>query len=305
MNRGNRRARIFEKDDDCLLFIEMIEETVKQHGVEIHAYSLMPNHYHLLVRSPRASLSSSMKWLGQVYTQRINYRYGWDGSVFRGRFKSQLVLDEAYLFYLLAYIHLNPLRANFITRVDAAIAWTSHRAYMKKEREPSWLTTKLLERFESRKELGKMILGLHRGRLAWPENFDQKTGWIDWSGYASSGVGDGPSETSFEIEELLDEICRITGVKLKELRRGIKGRRGNPARRFAVWALKQSTYMSQKAIGKALGMSGSHVSRDLRRSRKAIPEFQVWEEHWCERFPQKVSIVGVRPQIPPQIPQIL
>ena len=111
MHRGARRAPIFVRDADCVLLLDTLGDVVDRFGLEVHAYSLMPNHYHLLVCTPAGNLSRAMRHLNGVYTQRLNRLHDWDGPVFRGRFKSQLVTEEAYRRELVAYIHLNPVRA--------------------------------------------------------------------------------------------------------------------------------------------------------------------------------------------------
>ena len=129
---------------------------MERFGLEVHAYSLMPTHYHLLVRSPLGNLSDGMRHLGGAYTKVFNCRHGQDGSLFRGRFKSQLVKYEAYLLYLLAYIHLNPLKAGLITRLDGLQGWTSHRNYMGKDPDRSWLSTGFFaDQFESPGEMNR------------------------------------------------------------------------------------------------------------------------------------------------------
>ncbi len=123
MNRGRRREAVFVDDDGCQLFLDVIGAVFEHNGCEVHGYSLMPNHFHLLVRSARGDLSA------------LNRLHGWDGAVFRGRFKSQLVTDEAYLGHLLAYLHLNPVRAHLVSRPDEP-SWTSHRPYLGLDRPP-------------------------------------------------------------------------------------------------------------------------------------------------------------------------
>src|SRR4051812_16842847 len=83
MHRGARRAPIFRDDEDCLLFLKGLEEAVDHHGLEVHAYALMPNHFHLLVRSPLGNLSKAMKHVTATFTLRANRRHRWDGPVFR------------------------------------------------------------------------------------------------------------------------------------------------------------------------------------------------------------------------------
>ncbi len=67
MNRGRNRDLIFLDDDDALDFLDTIDDTVERFGIEVHAYSLLPNHYHLLVRTPLGNLSDAMRHLGAVW----------------------------------------------------------------------------------------------------------------------------------------------------------------------------------------------------------------------------------------------
>ena len=73
--RGNARHAIFEDDDDCAGFLIVLASTVARYRVLCHAYCLMGNHYHLLLETPEANLSSAMRQLNGVYTQRFNRRH--------------------------------------------------------------------------------------------------------------------------------------------------------------------------------------------------------------------------------------
>lgn len=296
MNRGRNRDIIFRDDDDAVLFLDSLKDTVESSGIEVHAYSLMPNHYHLLVRSPLGTLSKGMQSFGREYTQCFNERHGGDGSLFRGRFKSELVTNTRYLLYLLGYIHLNPLKASLITRLDSYLGWTSHREYMGLERRPDWLTVDtILEQLGSPSGLEEFILNLHRGVENWPEEMDLLTGWFNKGKRSSSKLEEGQAtadeDETVELPQLMQEICAITGVSRSRLQQSIRGPGGNPERRFAIWALSQSTYMTHSAIGKELGVATGHVSKDLSRSYAKIPTFSGWAEKWRERYYRKLSIV--------------
>jgi REP element-mobilizing transposase RayT len=66
--RGNRRGRIFAGDADRVRFLEIVARSVPRFGVEMHAYVLLPNHFHLLARTKRANLSRWMHWVMVSYT---------------------------------------------------------------------------------------------------------------------------------------------------------------------------------------------------------------------------------------------
>ena len=149
MNRGANHQLIFLDDSDRLLFLAVVAEAVSRFGLEVHAYCLMPNHYHLLVRCPNAQLSRAMKHIGQVYTQRFNRRHDRDGALFRGRFHSILVDSERYLDTVARYIHLNPVTGNMPNQdILDSFDWSSFAAYEGRAKAPSWLSQReVLYRF--------------------------------------------------------------------------------------------------------------------------------------------------------------
>ena len=114
MNRGARREPAFTDADHCIVFLDLLGEVVRRFELEVHAYALMPNHFHLLVRSVRGNLSRCMQQLLGRYTQALNLKHGWAGPVFRGRFKNQVVSESEHLQIVVPYIHLNPVQAGLV-----------------------------------------------------------------------------------------------------------------------------------------------------------------------------------------------
>jgi putative transposase len=121
MNGGARHEQVFWNDDSCSLFLDLLGEVVDRYGIVVHAYALMPNHFHLMVESVRANLGKAMQNLQFRYSQEVNREPGFDGSLFRGRYKNKLVMDEAHWFYLLSYLHLNPVRARLVTHPNKSL----------------------------------------------------------------------------------------------------------------------------------------------------------------------------------------
>ena len=110
LSRGNNRQSIFSTDEDRHFFLELLEELSGRFEINIYAYVLMGNHYHLLLQTTQANLSKSMQWFGTSYTRYFNLKNRIGGHLFQGRFKSILVENEAYLLRLSYYIHCNPLQ---------------------------------------------------------------------------------------------------------------------------------------------------------------------------------------------------
>ncbi|WP_347273038.1 transposase [Candidatus Kuenenia sp.] len=97
LSRGNERKEIFWDDKDRSLFTEILGEMSLRFSVDVFAYVLMDNHYHLLLRTNRPNISKSIQWLGVAYTRRFNVKHHRNGHLFQGRFKSFLVENEKYL----------------------------------------------------------------------------------------------------------------------------------------------------------------------------------------------------------------
>jgi REP element-mobilizing transposase RayT len=95
LSRGNNRQNIFVNDDDRQMFLELMEELNERFRVEVYAYVLMSNHYHLLLKTNEANLSKSMQWFGSTYTRRFNIKNGASGHLFQGRLKSIIVENDS------------------------------------------------------------------------------------------------------------------------------------------------------------------------------------------------------------------
>ena len=163
MNRGAGKCTIFSNRAHYELFLKLLNEIHNRYRIEIHAYCLMRNHYHLLVHTPLANLSRGMRHLNGVYTQRYNSLMRTDGPLFRGRFKSIVVDAEDYLLSLSRYIHLNPVVAG-IVKDAGKYHWSSYGAYLNKKLSPYWLSTNVvLEQFGSRKQRQKYQLFIEEG----------------------------------------------------------------------------------------------------------------------------------------------
>ncbi len=274
-HRGARKEPIFFIERHCQQWCDLLQDTVAALGLEVHAFALLPNHYHLLVRSVRGNLSRAMRHLNRGYSRAINRERGWDGPLLRDRFRSQLITDEKYLREVLLYIHLNPVRAHLVKRPDDPW-WSSHCAYIDEEPKPDWLTTgELLPRLGGSKGLVRAIEKRQQGADPWPAAIDRQSGWIRGLALATKPA------PKVEPDALLRKIAEHAGVSPFELLRSRSGAGANPARRFAVWALSHSLGLPHREIGKLLEMSTYQVGNVLRRLRAGPRgEIACWMSDW-------------------------
>ncbi|MDY0227888.1 MAG: transposase [Desulfomicrobium apsheronum] len=143
MNRGRQRENIFRDAQDYKAFTDLLKSTSEMFRVNVAAYCLMSNHYHILVQSSEGNLARAMRHLGGVYTQWFNRRYGLDGQLFKGRYKAILIGEDEYLQGLIRYIHHNPLKAG-LTKSLSEYPWSSHLGYLRRGDAWKWLHTETL-----------------------------------------------------------------------------------------------------------------------------------------------------------------
>jgi putative transposase len=146
MNRGVAHARIFD-DATAKIFLIELRDACGRHRVQVHGYCILPNHYHLLLFTPEAGLSAAMQTLSSRFTQSVNRYHERDGPLFRGRFRSVLIGDDAHLARVSQYIHLNPVEAGLVARAEDW-RWSSAGSYLGVASKPEWLHTgSVLEMF--------------------------------------------------------------------------------------------------------------------------------------------------------------
>ena len=127
--RGNRRQQVFFDEDDYKVYKELLSEGCRAAGVEVWAYCLMPNHVHLILRPhDEDGLRAALGEAHRRYTRHVNFREGWRGYLWQGRFAS-FPMDEAYLIACARYVETNPVRARLVRRARDW-RWSSARAHL-------------------------------------------------------------------------------------------------------------------------------------------------------------------------------
>jgi len=119
---------VFFSDDDYAAYLDLMSASCRKLGVEVWAYCLMPNHVHLIVNpESEDGLRRAIGDAHRRYSRRVNFREGWRGHLFQGRFAS-FVMDERYLLAAARYVELNPVRAGLAEK-PWRWKWSSARAH--------------------------------------------------------------------------------------------------------------------------------------------------------------------------------
>ena len=127
--RGNRRQTVFFGDDDYQAYRGLLAEGCAGTGVAVWGYCLMPNHVHLImVPQDEAALREALGEAHRRYTRRVNFREGWRGHLWQGRFAS-VPMDEPHLLACARYVELNPVRARLAATAQGW-PWSSARAHL-------------------------------------------------------------------------------------------------------------------------------------------------------------------------------
>jgi len=267
MNRGAGRRSVFTNNEQREYFLDLLAETSDRFNAEWHAYCLMDNHYHLLVRTPEANLQRIMRHLNGLYTQFYNRTEGRDGPLFRGRYKAILVEAQVYWAQLSRYIHRNPLEARFVKRLDQ-YRWSSYPSYIGKHTRPPWLTcTYILKSLASRKpidayktfvaegiddEIAEFYAKSKQPPILGSDAFKQTLKLskkdIDVPGLREARVQ--PT-----IKRIFEVVCQRLEVKPKSvwtLKKGPTSR--NPARGLAMYVCQHEADMTLSEIARRFGL---------------------------------------------------
>ena len=286
MNRGRRSENIFSDEKDYILFTELLKETSEMWNIRIASYCLVPNHYHMLVQTPEANISRSMRHLNGVYTQRYNRRHNCDGQLFRGRYKSIIIYTDIYLLQAVRYIHRNPLRAGLVDKIDA-YKWSSHKGYISIAKKWDWLHKNHFISMLSKNR--KDWLRYYRKWVSVEEENEvsEKVDGIKWpvclgpqafidrikETYGSQKINkDIPSSRELlpDTKRILEMVCKSYDVGVADF---FKKRRGkiNEARDVAIYLTRKLRRDTLKEIGEQFEIfNESTVSSVIERMKKKL-----------------------------------
>ncbi len=296
--RGLERRKLFNDDVDREEFISRLAKSLKTTQSFCYAWVLMSNHIHLLIRSGNRSLSEIMRSIltgYAVYFNRKNKRHGY---LYQNRYKSILCQEDAYLLKLVAYIHLNPLRAKIVKDMEelARYKWCGHGVILGKSNREwqdvdyvlSMFSRKMKEGRQKYKELVDEQYrvktkedyetgGLRRSCGGWAgvERMKKdKTFWrgderllgdSDFVDEVLAAAKEGIEEKErlrikgWDLSKVIKRVCKEYGIKESDIM--LKGRNNVRSKAKAIIC-----YLAYRK----LGISGAEIGRKLRISKVAV-----------------------------------
>jgi putative transposase len=188
-SRGNYRAPIFADEGAAHSFLRELEVTIRRAGWELFAYAIMPNHFHLMLRAPRANLSRGMHLLLSAFALRFNGYNEEHGHVFQGRYHAKRVPRGMDASRVLDYIHLNHVRKGLLTIDECTLSSLSS-----------------LSRLVNPARRGQMYLGQ---AMEWFAGYpDAADGWNRYLAHLRAVLLEDAAGTKFEAEWIAAEKAR-------------------------------------------------------------------------------------------------
>jgi len=275
------------------------QEPLGRYEVDVHAYVLMPNHFHLLARTPKANLSRWMHWLIGAYSVSFNRRHRKSGHLFQGRYKSFLVEGGNYLLGLSRYLHLNPVRGRVIgaggpkerRKRLRAYRWSSYRGYTGLGKQNDFVSEELVlgelggsSKLKIQQAKLRYRRFVEEGLLREIENPFEAVQWQmvlgsesllqkvkdklrSKSDHQREVTGLRSAASTSEPKRVAARVASHYGLPVNRLLR--ESVYGSEARNVAIWLAWQNSGLTLREIGSMFGgMDYAAVSQRIRRIQK-------------------------------------
>lgn len=299
MGRGIERRKIFIEEDDYQDFIERLGAVCEGSGAVCYAWVLIPNHFHLLIRTSKGNLVEVMRKLMTGYAVNFNLRHKRAGHVFQNRYKSVICQEEPYLLELVRYIHLNPIRARLVPDVAELFKypWSGYRVLMGKGSYPWQDVEEVLGRFgktlgEARRRFrsfmeegvvhGKrpelMGGGLIRSLGGWEvvkrmrrrrERILSDTRILGDGDFVGRVLREAEAEQdTMEVTELISRVAVELGVEVEEVRGAGKSKAVADARALISYIAAERYKIRGVEVARVMGVSQAAVSKMVSRGKR-------------------------------------
>jgi len=270
-SRGGGKTPVFADGDGGRQFLATLAEVSIAMGVEVHAYCLLVDGYHLLLRTPRANLPAMMRQLNGQYAHWCRRDPRRVGRVFDRRYHSVLLDPDEWPLRLSRYIHLQP-QAHGLVSDPLLYRWSSLRAYGGRGPRPPWLETDALTRLVGGPEPYLAYVGY--GIDAETRAFYAKRRLSPTLGQPRQHSGDAPGDggSGIGIEDIVRHVAAEYDLAPEQLLEPKRGRGVQATPRAVTMLLARSPGgHSLEAIADALRVQHrSTVSVTVRRCRERL-----------------------------------
>jgi putative transposase len=294
MARGIERSPIFRDSKDRADFLEHLGSLAEETKTPIYAWALIPNHFHMLLRSGKEGLPHFMRRLLTGYAVRFNRRHKRSGHLFQNRYTSIVCEEDPYFMELIRYIHLNPIKAHIVKTVEEldVYPWSGHSVIMGKKRLLWQDTDYVLQWFRNSKkayrtfiqkgveapvpdlEGGGLIRSSERlisqGQRKNPVFADQRI--LGTGDFVNDLLAQKLKQKSLSLtdrQQKMDEIlrgqCEKAGITLKQLQGGSRTRQVSRIRREIAHSLTEELGLPYAEIARQLGVSHVAVLKMMKR----------------------------------------
>ncbi|MCJ8501925.1 transposase [Desulfatitalea alkaliphila] len=307
--RGIARQKIFDDDADRDAFLERLGAIIQESHTQCYAWALIPNHFHLLLKTGATPIATVMKRLLTGYAMGYNRRHKRCGHLFQNRYKSILCQEDSYLLELVRYIHLNPLRARLVADMEALdrYPYCGHSVLMGKV-EAEWQNTDYVAglfdgqlstaRRMYRDFVQKGIADGKRDDLVGGGLIRSAGGWATVKALRKADalqkgderiLGDGDfvervlaeaeetlkrkyksGASGLNLDDLAGRAAEIIGIDTDQMWSGGKQTKTVQARRLLCYWATHELGMSQAALSKRLQLSPSAISLAVARGRELV-----------------------------------
>lgn len=274
-------ARVFASPEEAERFLTIVSEVKRRDSLSILAWCLLPTHYHLAVRTGRLPLWRSLRVIQGRFALLHNRRHRTLGPLWQGRYKARVVESQDELNRLLAYIHLNPVKAR-LAASPVRYRWSGHRELVGRARASLVDVEETLRLYGARRgaatrAYAAMVRAV--GREAWAVEEPGRLPW--WSrsvvggeelggpstrpSLDAMGASTAPAPVRASVEDVLSVVEQATGLTRGRLASRVQDRATVAARELLAVVAVHQCGARVTEVGRCLSRPADTVSRWLSR----------------------------------------
>jgi putative transposase len=299
MARGIEGRDIFRDKKDREAFLKRLSDLVTKGNAQLLAWCLMPNHFHLLLRTHGMSLATMMRRLMTGYAVWHNRRHDRKGHLFQNRYKSIVVEEEPYFLELVRYIHLNPVRAKILGNLSEldSFPYAGHSVLMGHRKfrgqDVEWVLGAFGQRLGTarkryrdfveagfdqgmREDLrggglvrsagGRDQLAL-RSRDEWEKGDERILGGGDFVEAVLRSQPPLKDSSRTSVTKILEDVCKKWKVQPTQILSGLRARRISQARRMFFLRAQEEAGESLTALARLCGVAHTSVLEAIEKAK--------------------------------------